>query len=258
MFAIKKQTETAVIKVQDIETTVGSLLEKQREASLLLAASIKNLETLLRSADEKIKVLTDLTAQRNSQSVIDTKLEQRLAAIEKKMAIYGESATPIPTAIASSSPSKFRTPKTRQVPSAKDEFPWDAMRFTFGDIKSVKYKKPYGIAIDGEIIYVEHWTSMLDEVIPYAFENYGINKVDLCNSGLGIHFSQTEYSEARTVSYFVNGVASSTEFTYRYLRGIDLSVISSGADKTVEVLKALLCDYLKIRPGNVELFYHKK
>lgn len=169
--------------------------------------------------------------------------------------VYQDNST---SSISSSVQNLHRNPRRDQVSSAKNEFPGDAMRFTFKNIKSVKYKKPYGITIEGDIVNAEHWTNLLEEVILYAFRNFGIKKEHLCAADLGIHFAKTEYSEAHIVPYFVERVPSDTNYKYRPVHEVGISVMSEGADITVEVLEALLCDYLKIKPGNVELFYHKK
>lgn len=259
---IAQQETVAAKAAQTVEAAASdSVAKMQQESKQVLDVATQYLakaESIVKRCETALSQMESLA--KNIQSVREYQMavDKRLALFEEKIQTSNKATTNLYNNGTSATPHKFADSNKGQAQYAKDLFPVDAMKFTFSDIKSVRYTKPYGIAIAGKTINAEHWTNLLEDVITYSFENYGIKKDLLCTADLGIHFPKTEYSEAHTVPYFAKRAPSNTNYKYRRMQDLGISVISEGADITVDVLKALLCDYLKITPSNIELFYHKK
>jgi len=259
---IAKQEAAAVKAGQTIETATSATIAKlQKESKDVLDAAAQHLAKAEAVAKRCEAVLSQVEAiAKNMQSVREYQLavDKRLTQIEEKVKAASTPQISIHSKETETEQNKLSASHTVKAPSTENEFPRDSMRFTFKDIKSVSHTKPYGIVIDGETIIAEHWTNLLESVLLYAFESFGVKKDHLCTADLGMHFPKTAYSEAHMVPYFAKRAPSNTNYKYRRMSELGISVLSEGADITVEVIDALLCDYLKINPGNVELFYHKK
>ena len=226
---VETKADSSIKQFQVYEAKLNAMMEKQTESLRLIETSMTALEDILRLADSKINVLTELV---NSKTI------------------------GLPTADISNNK---RMPSRKIYPSAKSEFASDAMRFTFDKQKTVRYKKPYGIVIEGEILKANDWSKLLEQVIYFSFDNYGADKYELVSGEYGIHLQRTEIDEdgdeityEKIIPYFVEGnVYKEDGYQYRYLKMLDISALYNGADAVVNVIKSLLCEYLKIFPQNI-------
>lgn len=259
---IAKQATVATQTVTTVETaTAVAIAQVQKESRAMLDVATQHLAKAEAVAKRCDSVLSQVEAIAKSiQSVQEYQLavDKRLALVEEKVKAVGNPQANMRSKEVEPERNRTRTPDAVKVPSAENEFPRDSMRFTFKEIKSVSHTKPYGIVVDGEIIIAEHWTTLLENVLSHVFENFSVKKDHLCAADLGMHFPKTAHSEAYMIPYFAKRAPSNTNYKYRRMSELGISVLSEGADITVEVISALLCDYLKICPSDVELFYHKK
>lgn len=249
--AIKKQANESIEKAKVIEDAVELLEKKHKQIEADIKKAKKENADFLKLVDEKIETLTGLVKKTNNLNISSPEIDGRLSYIESKLSkMERQSTQSIPTSEQSKSPVETDTTVYR---SAKRKFPEDAMHFTFDKIKHVSRKKPQGIVIEGNIIKVKHWTSLIEAVIPYAVNKYNIDVKDLADCDY--RYSYYGDGEESTIPYFVFNNPDELTSNHRYIKECDLHVYSGGADKTVELLNILLCDYLNINPKNIELFY---
>ena len=251
---IKNQANESIEKAKVIEDAVEVLEKKHKQIESDIKKAKKENADFLKLVDEKIETLTELVKNTNNFNVNSPEIDSRLSYIESKLSkIERQSTQNNSTNNQSTSNSTVET-NTNIYRSAKRKFPEDAQHFTFDKIKHVSRKKPQGIVIEGNIIKVKHWTSLIETVIPYAINKYNVNIEDLADRDY--RYSYYGDDNESTIPYFVYDNPDELTSNHRYIKECDLHVYSGGADRTVELLNILLCDYLNINPKNIELFYN--
>ena len=247
---IENQAKSSVEEAEKIEIATKELMKQCEKFEALVEKSKKQQDDFLKNADEKIAELKKLSS--NNISAVDVaEIYSRLSRAEIKISAFEHQGQIVP---AKDNPKLSITEKTNTstYSTAKNRFPSDAKHFTFDNIKRVTRKKPYGIAIEGNIIKVNYWTNMLDSTIPYVINKYHGDVDELCEANYGTSRPQFDGTEV-FFPYFVKGIKNGD---YRHINGTDLSVLYSGAEETVRVLHQLLCVHFGINEKDVELFYH--
>ena len=247
---IKSQAHSSIEEAGKIELATQELAKQYEKFEKLVKSSKKQQDEFLKKADEKIAELKNLSSN-NSPTFDVAEIYSRLSRAENKISAFEHQEHTIPTGtnIKTSTAEKTRTATYSTV---KNSFPSDAKHFTFDNIKRVTRKKPYGIAIEGNIIKVNYWTNMLDSTIPYVLDKYNGDVDELCEANYGTSRPQFDGTE-KFIPYFVK----ETKYgDYRPIKGTDLSVLYSGAEETVKVLHQLICVHFGIDEKDVELFYH--
>lgn len=262
----KIQSEIVTLKEQVADSQKNlSVAEKNLATSekniSKVDATIEKAQKLSKELDKKIKVIENASpvAQAMIESLQESilelrnrmdEIEDRVDKSEKELGKIGKTVSSIGQASGNDKAAKQKT----TAKAVASQFPASAMHFTMANTRSVSYTKPYGIVVDGDVLMMGHWTNMLDEAIPYCMKKYGGNVKDLCDVGYGIEISDEDGNYI--IPFFISG--KTDDSSYRYIAQSRLSVYSGGADRTVEVLKNLICDYLEVDERNVEIFYHKK
>lgn len=240
---IKYETDKLLLTVEEKQKSIMKLTTRYDSMEKLMAESETRVQALLITVNSRIDTLNELLSKGKNEKANYKKLEERIDAIEKKIAAEIVSTD------------KKKAIKGNASEQGKklnlDLFPSNAESFTFDEIRSVKHRKPCGIVLDGQhVIMAEHWTDLLKAVVPSMIDEYEISVDDLCSAGYGIG----------DLPYFIKGKKAPYGYSadYKYISEHNLLVYSGGSDITVNLIYNLLCDYLDITPGDIELFYRNK
>lgn len=250
---IMKQTEQSKEQANNIEGLIDKLSKQYKKFEISVKNTKKQQEEFLEVAEEKIQKLQSLFDENIMYNDIK-KLFDRVSELENKVFVL-EKQKNAPR----KEEKKDKTEDLNVGLSVRNIFPKDAKCFSFDKIEKVTGKKPYGIVIDGNIVKVQYWTSMLDEVLPYVLEQYEGNVDKLCDSNYGTFLPQKDGKNEKFVPYFIKGIFKEyNNQTYRPIYGYDMSVWYCGAVGTIEELRVLLCEHFGIKGKNIMLYYHDK
>jgi len=123
--------------------------------------------------------------------------------------------------------------------------------FDLSNIVSVKNTKPLKIAINKDIIKEKHWSKLLESVVRYGYQEYEIEE-DLYSEKYSLKQENHTTGEEYIHQCFIKGA---TDKPYSYIKDLNVSVFSHGADDIVKVIRIFLCDYIKIEEKNIIIYY---